>query len=669
MNFLAPWYVPLAAAAVAVPPLVLLYFLKLRRREIPVPSTLLWRRAVEDLQVNSPFQRLRNNLLLILQLLILLAAIMAIAEPMLAGSAGEGQVYVLLMDQSASMGAMEGDGETRLDIAKDEARRFVDNLRADDRAMIIGFAERATVLCMLTGDKGALHRAIDNVVQTHGRTMLREAMRLAEAPSSLAGEVSDAQNPIRSARYVLFTDGRISDAEDVRVQRGTLEIIRVGTATENVGIVGLDVRRHYERPELLSVLARVRNFGARPVSRDLALLVDGTLRATQTIELDPLGAADELMNLERSDLETRREAGNEATAAFDLVLESAAEIEVRMSGEDALAVDDRVIAVATPPRPLSILLVTSGNRYLRMALAAMPAERFDVWSPREYEDAPEDALVKDGRCIYDVVVLDGHATDRLPPGSYMFFAASPLTEDVDLGAVTEQDVFLDWDDTHPILRHVPVQEMARTVVGWHEMTLPQYATSLIEATNGPVLGLLHGERHQYLLCAFGIFDESRTMLNAPWVIMDSGFVIFMYNAVRFLGGSSTSGAHPSVRPGQSFTVAARPNVTSVTVTRPDGGREDIPVRGIGLASYSRTDHVGIYRVATGIPGEDARAVNLLDDHESFIAPQRQFRIAAEDVTVTESVDPLNRPLWPYVLGALGLILLLEWIIYNKRIFV
>ena len=53
-------------------PLVLLYFLKLKRPRAEIPSLALWRQVLQDHRVNSPFQRFKRNLLLLLQLLLLL---------------------------------------------------------------------------------------------------------------------------------------------------------------------------------------------------------------------------------------------------------------------------------------------------------------------------------------------------------------------------------------------------------------------------------------------------------------------------------------------------------------------------------------------------------------------------------------------------------------------
>ena len=66
----------------AVPPAILaLYFLKLRRQPLEVPSTYLWHRTLEDMHVNSLWQRLRQNLLLLLQLLLIALLMLACLRP------------------------------------------------------------------------------------------------------------------------------------------------------------------------------------------------------------------------------------------------------------------------------------------------------------------------------------------------------------------------------------------------------------------------------------------------------------------------------------------------------------------------------------------------------------------------------------------------------------
>src|SRR5687768_7079960 len=60
----------LALLLLLIPLLImLLYFLKLKRKPLQVPSTFLWKKSIEDLHVNSLFQWLRDNVLLVLQVL------------------------------------------------------------------------------------------------------------------------------------------------------------------------------------------------------------------------------------------------------------------------------------------------------------------------------------------------------------------------------------------------------------------------------------------------------------------------------------------------------------------------------------------------------------------------------------------------------------------------
>src|SRR4051795_12368627 len=105
MPFFSPWsllwIIPMAAA------IVVMYILKLRRRDVVVSSTFLWRQVIRDVQANAPFQKLRKNLLLLLQLIIATLVIFALARPFLQRMANGGRNVVVIVDTSASMGAVD----------------------------------------------------------------------------------------------------------------------------------------------------------------------------------------------------------------------------------------------------------------------------------------------------------------------------------------------------------------------------------------------------------------------------------------------------------------------------------------------------------------------------------------------------------------------------------
>src|SRR5512137_2507772 len=124
MNFLAPLAFLLAAL---LPVIIVMYLLRLRRTEHVVSSVYLWRRIVRDVEANAPWQRLRRNLLLILQLLFLATLIFALARPFTWVEGIAGQAAILILDASASMSATDVT-PSRLEAAKDQAHQLVDDL-------------------------------------------------------------------------------------------------------------------------------------------------------------------------------------------------------------------------------------------------------------------------------------------------------------------------------------------------------------------------------------------------------------------------------------------------------------------------------------------------------------------------------------------------------------
>ena len=101
---------------------------------------------------------------------------------------------------------------------------------------------------------------------------------------------------------------------------------------------------------------------------------------------------------------------------------------------------------------------------------------------------------------------------------------------------------------------------------------------------------------------------------------------------------------------------------------PDGKPETLERKGRPDFSFGNTERVGVYEVRwDGKPQRDF-AVNLLDADESNIEPRMEIQIGQDSITAGQSRGtPYDT--WKWVaLGALGL-LLLEWYIYNRRVYI
>lgn len=670
MTFLS-WQTALLVGAIAIPLLILLYFLKLRRREQIISSTLLWKRAVQDLQVNAPFQKLRRNLLLFLQLLVLAAILFGLAGPVMNFTKRPERSIVLLVDRSGSMRTVEVDGRSRLDHAKEAAAQFVSNLPAQSRAMVISFADRANVVCAFTDDKRRLERLIRDIEPTDAAGKIGESLQLAVAYSTSLVEEQGGGVPQAAqqgaADIELFSDGRIADADQQFVARGEMHYYRIGQADDNVGIVAFDARRQFDRPGMVSIFVEAENFGPRPLKTDLSVLLDGKpLSGPGAVKEIVLGAAPTTTS-PAGDEDDRENPSPRQTVIFEMEHEAGGVIEVKLHREDALEIDNRVFAPIDPPRQIRVLAVSAQSRGLSAPLTkvfrhSLDVQDFKLMSTADYESAPDAALIVEGRSAYDLVVLDNHDTARLPPGNYLFFGGLPKIEDV---ARAEPDVeggvLAAWNENHPLLRNVHLENVA--FAKWKRLLLPEHAAKLVEGEDSVVMTMITDPGHRYVVTAFDLFDTNLLDRNA--------FPIFLQNVVMYLCGGGLLKQGRLAHSGETVSLPVPPGAKAVRIVHPNGEAEEMDISGRQVVTYARTHQVGVYKARFDDRSKTVEpwAANLLDPLESNVRPNDAFTIGTEKVAAVGDTGKVNEPLWPWAAGAALLFLLVEWWIYNRRVMI
>ncbi|MGP1310025.1 MAG: VWA domain-containing protein [Phycisphaerales bacterium] len=676
------WLTPIlagVAAAVAIPSLLILYFLKLRRREVEISTTLLWKKAIEDLRANAPFQRLRNNILLILQMLALLAALFAIAQPELRANLDPGQRFVLMIDRSASMAARDGDeSDTRLDQAKREARAFVENLRepgllrslgalggrpASDEAMIVAFDSGAQVVQPFTANKRMLLAAIDGIAQADTPTTLDEALRLAGAYTVPAAR-EDGAAAAPSASIHLWTDGRVADAEQLRPSvDAPMTFHAVGAvAASNVAITSVGAERQFDEPTRLSVFTAIQATVTQDLAVDVELTVDGVVAGVKRVTLAAMGPEG---------------PPTEGGVVFELEQPEGALLRVRVAvpenaaGEDLLAVDNAAYLAVPPARRATVLAVTSGSLYLQYALEGLNLARLDVMTPGQF--AREASSAGASLSVYDAIILDGEASvaglESLPTGQYLALGAPLPIEGVAFAGDPEPTIVLDYERDHPVLKNAGLERM--TIAKARRLELDAAARSLARGQDGPLIAEAIDGATTAILTSF---DPGQS----DWPF-DVGFVIFLAEAVESLSGAG-GGALPMLTPGETGQAVLPGEARAVTLVEPGGRETPLVPSPDGATLFGPLQNVGLYAIRWDGPrgasdmlvndrSQRPVAVNLLSPHESDIRTEESLDLATRSVAAQpgSGAREQRRALWPWlILGCLA-VLMLEWWVYNRKV--
>ncbi len=406
-----------------VPPLILLlYFLKLRRTALEVPSTYLWTRTIEDLHVNSIWQRLRNSLLLILQLLLAVLLILACLRPGCEGEELAGDRFIFLVDNSASMSAIDGDeaGNTRLEEAKKQVGNLIDRMKKSDAGMLISFSDGSDVMQSYTLNKSLLKRKLKEIKQTQRGSDMNEALiaasglanpgRTSDKTSAIDIQVADA----KAAKVYIYSDGAVAQMPGFSFGESlSLEYHPIGSfdPPNNVGITAFSISDQLESENEVEAFARLYNSDDEDHMVDVSLYINGELYdAQQNVEVPKNGS----------------KSLNYSLTGVVANLESAIPVKLVIETKDVYAQDNVANAVLNPPRTGNVLLVREYDQFLDYAVETTLAKklaRVEIQPPSFLKEKKYEEAAALG--TYDLIIYDQCAPETMPLCNTMFIGKLP----------------------------------------------------------------------------------------------------------------------------------------------------------------------------------------------------------------------------------------------------
>jgi Ca-activated chloride channel homolog len=599
-------------------PLVIFYFLKLKRPRQIIPSLVLWRQVLNDQRVNSPFQRFKRNLLLLLQILLLTLLVLAAMQPFLKRTAQKAARLPVLIDVSASMAAT-ADGKSRLDVAKERLRERIAGLGPDAELCLIAFSKSARRLTGFTNNQTELRDALATLEPDDVAGDLDEALRLAQALARTS--------PFD--RVLVLTDGNMPAKTNFELPF-SLDLQKLPPPAPNAGITACNARRT----------------GAG----DWELFI-------QLATTDPAPSATATVTLTSGDTELAREqvalvAGGAPRLTFKISGTQGSVVRATLTTptRDSLASDDDAWLTLPATRALDIFVPENLSTF-RHALVSQESVRIfpaaDTPSPSSF----------------DLAIVD---KAEAPPARVVCTVG--IVPDALKSLVTLEQKHasaIDWRRESPLLQYVSLDEVIfmddpSLATGKDETALANagYET-LATGPHGPLIIAHHEDSGSRIHL---LFHPDRSTL--PFRVAFPIFVSNLAAHAQKLAGLAEASAMPTgVLPPQTFTAGA-----SVKVKGPANLSRTEKADARGLVSGIPAPQVGEYTL-TADGAESRIGASLLSLAETSLASVDEVEFGDRITVAADTAAPKSdRALW-WTLACIGFaVLLLEWWWFQRRPF-
>ena len=601
-------------------PLLILYFLKLKRPRMEISSLTLWQQVINDQRVNSPFQKFKRNLLLLLQLLLLLALILAAMQPFLRSGADRAQYIPVLIDCSASMAAVDEAGVSRLGVAKQQISKLINDLLPDQQVSLIAFGGTARRLTSFTDNKRILRDALNKIDVLDVESELEDALRLSQALTRTV--------PIE--KVLIYSDGNLPSSIDFELPF-EVNYQRIAAATGNIGITAVNARRAKEDQWNLFVRLQASPHVA---AANVTILQDDQMIAEDYVKL---------------------EASSSQRIVFQVNAPSRSRIQVKLApdGADSLETDNAASLELPAPRPLTVYCPVD-LRSFRHALGALG--EVDLYPKKSNEE-------KTGTNRFDLYISESVIAEGYDATVRLYSGLVPPDLERAVAVNSGSAGVVDWKRNAALLQHVDLKSVIfsdepTSFPGIEDGDFEQLGYEILaHSKNAP---LILRRQDADFVSYFLLFNPERSTL--PYRV---AFPVMVANAInvglRQAALSEVSGTKTGVLPPIDLAKAD----SEYDVVRPRGRGSSHTTNNQGLLSGVSAPYVGPYEISSG---DDQKRItaSLLSVRESSLAAveELQFKeLAIEAATETVRTD---RPLWPYLAMCGFAFLLVEWWYSNRR---
>jgi hypothetical protein len=255
----------------------------------------------------------------------------------------------------------------------------------------------------------------------------------------------------------------------------------------------------------------------------------------------------------------------------------------------------------------------------------------------------------------------------MPQCNTLIFGAVPKVPGLGEPRVLKAPIVAEVNDTHPLFRFLSMENVS--IIESLLPELPAGTEWLLESGDGPLAYLLTRDGFWDCVIGFGLTRPGEEdKWNTDWFLQRS-FPMFVFNAAHVLGNVQDAIADEAILPGQTVVLRSESPTDVMEVKDPTGRRQRLERGPQGNFLFNQSDQLGVYEFGEGNRIERRFAVNLFDLRESDIEPRAELTIGHIQVAAKREVGRARQEAWRWFVIAAFAVLLAEWYIYNRRVYI